>query len=372
MHLHSIFLTGSKTPQSHELPPLIAENIRSFKDFHPGCVHTLYNDASLRSFICANMSSEVLWAYDELVPLAYKADLGRYCLMYVMGGIYSDVANFFFSPYLAPRTSRKLSVLRDRRHTAPWITMNSLIAAPPRMPVFLKAAEQIARNARSRYYGMEALCPTGPVLFGREIARWVEPHQISLGQVITINDDHTYHMFGYLSETGNLVAIRRKWSDGISSLGVNVEPSYRDIYQSKEIYRSEQTITKSFDPRYMIQRGFIEASEMLGNVAVVNSLGRFIFNGPFVNLPKGNYGVRLYLTPGHQDALVFSGVVDIIAAGGRLEVVPPHPIQFAIGRVGFVLDIKFSTTRVLNGLSVRVQADQPLSYGFRGLEIIKF
>jgi hypothetical protein len=371
MHLHSIFLTGSEAAQDGELPPLIAENIRSFKDYHPGGVHTLYTDASLRAFIRANMSSEVLWAYDELVPLSYKADLGRLCLLHVMGGLYSDVANFFFSPYVTPRNSRKLAVLQDRRHTAPWITITGLIAAPPRMPVFLKAAEQIARNARSRYYGKESLCPTGPVLFGREIARWVEPHQISLGEVITVNDDHAHHTLGFLSETGSLVAIRRKWSDGISSLGVKVPPSYGEIYQAKEIYRSEQTPAKSFDPAYMIQRGFIEASGMLDNAAVVEPFGRFIFNGPFVTVPKGNYEVRLALTPGRADGLTFSGAVDIVANGGKIEVVPPHPLEFAIGRAGFVLNIKFSTARSLSGLCVRIQADQPLSYGFRGLEIIR-
>ena len=38
------------------------------------------------------MDSDVLNAFDMLKPLAYKADLARYCLIYKLGGWYADIS----------------------------------------------------------------------------------------------------------------------------------------------------------------------------------------------------------------------------------------------------------------------------------------
>ena len=50
-----------------------------------------YDDTGARDFIINNYPSEVLWAYDKLIPGAYKADLWRYCVLYINGGIYVDI-----------------------------------------------------------------------------------------------------------------------------------------------------------------------------------------------------------------------------------------------------------------------------------------
>ncbi len=89
---HSIYLTGqSNAPLSEQ----ISANLDSFKRNYSDFEHVLYTDASLRTFISENFESAVLWAYDQLIPLAYKADLGRYCLLYKLGGVYSDLSISF-------------------------------------------------------------------------------------------------------------------------------------------------------------------------------------------------------------------------------------------------------------------------------------
>jgi hypothetical protein len=98
-NLYSIFLTGNQKRVLHleTLPFQIKRNIESLIHFHPSHTHKIYSDEELRCFINLRFGKEVIKAYDNLRPLAYKADLGRYCLLYENGGLYADLSVCFFS-----------------------------------------------------------------------------------------------------------------------------------------------------------------------------------------------------------------------------------------------------------------------------------
>jgi hypothetical protein len=55
------------------------------------CIHYLFCDADCREFIRNEYPPDVLMAYDRLIPTAFKADLWRYCVLYIYGGVYLDV-----------------------------------------------------------------------------------------------------------------------------------------------------------------------------------------------------------------------------------------------------------------------------------------
>ena len=55
------------------------------------CIHYLFNDADCRAFIAREFPDDVLYAYDRLIPTAFKADLWRYCVLYKYGGVYLDI-----------------------------------------------------------------------------------------------------------------------------------------------------------------------------------------------------------------------------------------------------------------------------------------
>jgi len=61
------------------------------------CVHYLFNDADCRSFIENEYPLDVVYAYDQLIPTAFKADLWRYCILYKYGGVYLDIKYRFVS-----------------------------------------------------------------------------------------------------------------------------------------------------------------------------------------------------------------------------------------------------------------------------------
>lgn len=55
-----------------------------------GWEYRFYNDDDARNFLQTHFPIEVLEAFDILIPGAFKADLFRYCVLFIHGGIYAD------------------------------------------------------------------------------------------------------------------------------------------------------------------------------------------------------------------------------------------------------------------------------------------
>jgi mannosyltransferase OCH1-like enzyme len=74
-----------------QIPIKMYNAIQSIRLNNPEFKYYLFDDNDSREFIKKNFKSEVLYAYDSLIPGAYKADLWRYCVLYIAGGIYIDI-----------------------------------------------------------------------------------------------------------------------------------------------------------------------------------------------------------------------------------------------------------------------------------------
>ena len=57
---------------------------------HPTWKYTLFNDSESISFLRQRCGERAAEAYRALKPRAHKADLFRYCFMYVNGGVYLE------------------------------------------------------------------------------------------------------------------------------------------------------------------------------------------------------------------------------------------------------------------------------------------
>lgn len=234
--LFSILLTGHDSPKLDAFPEKIRQNFSSLAAEHPFGEHRIYQDEELRSFIAERFGPEVVSSYDQLVPLAYRADLGRYCLLYEHGGIYSDVSNFFFAP-VCDGPPHRLHVFRDNFSQVPWLVNNALIAAPAHADVFRHTIEAICHHVRTRYYGINALSPTGPNLFGQMLALHSDQIELANGRVVVINgESQRYESFAFVSKDGELIAVRRKTSPGLESLGMKTDSGYAECYARQGIY----------------------------------------------------------------------------------------------------------------------------------------
>lgn len=147
-----------------------------------------YSDKDSRDFIKNNFDNEILTAYDKLIPGAYKADLFRYCILYINGGIYSDLTQRFTMPFknFIDLENDNLYLVKDIDHYkvngdgySKGIQI-SFIATRPGNEIFLKAMNQIITNVNKKFYGDNPLHPTGPSLFYNILQDYEDKYKMEL------------------------------------------------------------------------------------------------------------------------------------------------------------------------------------------------
>jgi mannosyltransferase OCH1-like enzyme len=138
-------------------------SIRSIIDNNPNYNYEFYDNDEARKFIKKNFKNDVVNAYDRLIPGAYKADLFRYCYLYINGGIYVDCKMLCHINFDELFTfDYDIILVNDRIPNAYW---NGFICAKPNLDIFKKCINQIVIYVNDEYYGKDALDITGPRLF---------------------------------------------------------------------------------------------------------------------------------------------------------------------------------------------------------------
>ena len=78
-----------------KIPPIVYENL---KKYAPQIPYTIFDDAECTDFLTTHFKPPVLKLFNKLQHGAHKADLFRYCLLYVKGGIYLDIKTKLIKP----------------------------------------------------------------------------------------------------------------------------------------------------------------------------------------------------------------------------------------------------------------------------------
>jgi len=164
-----IFMTWS----SHQLSDDMHNNIQLWIKNNPNWELYLYDDKDCIDFIKSNFPQEVFDAYNNLFPTAYKADLFRYCLLYIHGGAYTDVKMVPLKPLdeIVTEDVGFLSVKdkHEKHYEFDGYVYQAFMYAKPQHPFLEKAIKMIVENSKSGYYGNDPLCLTGPGLLGKSV-----------------------------------------------------------------------------------------------------------------------------------------------------------------------------------------------------------
>ena len=147
---------------------------QTFVELNPEYEVLLMLDVHCRVFITKHFPPDVLNAYDTLVPKAYKADLFRYCFLYVKGGCYFDNKMINRTPlrrtiqptddFLVCSDSLPYGVAAKTLKEAKRY-YNAVICSAPRDIRMLKAIQYVVSMVHSRSYGFSDLDISGPVAF---------------------------------------------------------------------------------------------------------------------------------------------------------------------------------------------------------------
>jgi hypothetical protein len=227
----------------------VLENIASLKRHHHGIAHKLFDREAVEELIEAEFPREVGEAYRALKPLAYKADLARYCIIYAMGGIYADISHFFARGL--PFDGSRPVVFADAFLSSPWDTNNSVFAAPAGHDALARAIDLVCANVKRRYYGPTFLCPTGPALFGKAWASTTEVDDLTVGKSRAVTREVLSTMLPglplpklvrvhclLLGET--VVAVKRKQRiGGLGDEWVASTDDYLAQWENRDIYERE-------------------------------------------------------------------------------------------------------------------------------------
>jgi mannosyltransferase OCH1-like enzyme len=164
----SIPLKIFQTWYTKDLPLNMKNAVNKLKQQNPEFQHFLFDDNDCRNYIIKHFNKDVLYAFDKLIPGAFKADLWRYCVMYIEGGVYLDIKYYCEDGFSLKELINDNCLVRDRDdHFVNGSGIyNAFIVSFPENKIYKKLIERIVYNVKNNFYGYNSLYVTGPGLFG--------------------------------------------------------------------------------------------------------------------------------------------------------------------------------------------------------------
>ena len=189
-----------REPISKEKYPNWSEFQASFQQ--EGYEYRFYTDSEARGILETHFPPEIVSAYDDLLPGAFKADLFRYCILLLYGGVYADIDILMTSKlddviqddtgFLIPLDKQPFS--SENKTLCLW---NGFMAVSPGHPYMAKVVENVVNAVRNRYtyvdYAKMVTCPyqaneremnkwaflfaTGPCMLGLTVNQVLGRHE---------------------------------------------------------------------------------------------------------------------------------------------------------------------------------------------------
>jgi hypothetical protein len=216
------------------LPPRMAECVASLKRDNPEFAHHLYDDDDCERFIEEHFHPEVVDAFRTLIPGAFKADLWRYCVLFIHGGIYLDIKFRCINGF-------RLVQMTDREYfcntLSPHGVYTAIMVCLPGNPVLKRCIHQIVHHVRTEFYGSSCFDITGPQLVSRCLRP--EDKNTDLTFTETKTDENavvvfqkTYERYRYIVFKGQYALEQYPEYERAIQL-----PYYGDLYDARHIYR---------------------------------------------------------------------------------------------------------------------------------------
>lgn len=218
----------------------VKDAIQSVEDSFAVSEHHCWNMDEAFEFIVQHFDKSVQRAFKCLTPLSYKADLFKYCLLYIEGGWYIDAGvKMILNPEVLFKDDYNPDFVLFRSTggwDAPWNCSLAILYAAPKSPVFITTLEQLVSNCKNKYYGVNPLCPTMSP-FGRSIAIHNKNDNIKMGKVVDVkrNDVHR----GFRIPPIGLIATRKPKLakvGNVKDIGLHGSNNYAELWKNREVY----------------------------------------------------------------------------------------------------------------------------------------
>ena len=208
-----ILLSGDKKVRP-VLPDNIAENVEYFKECYSDFRYQLIRDSEIEEIFHETFHVDDFNAYQRLRPLAFRADLARYCLVYLYGGWYADISLKPLFRYQLPRKCKFLYFVDHgdgsmRPAPSSFDCQNGFFYSDKGSNILLNAIKSIVSNCKNKYYGFTSLSPTGPTLFGSLIANERQSMSYVSGTFMPLTPSLINKNRSYVSPDGIILAMHK-------------------------------------------------------------------------------------------------------------------------------------------------------------------
>ena len=219
--------------------------IKSITDFYGTEEYHLYSGEEVEKIIKDNFDADVYKSYQKLKPYAYKADLARYCLLYLYGGLYVDLNIRFINPLDINYLNQwNFFAFRDINTNSirNWAVCNGIMFTKKKCNILSKSINLIVNNCKKEHYGIQVTEPTGGIVLGKSIILEQEEFCCTNGEFICINNSIHNSMkktLGFFTDYGDFIALHKP--PGISSgcmktLGFPQTNNYVEMWRNKDVY----------------------------------------------------------------------------------------------------------------------------------------
>jgi len=252
-----IFQTGG----SCEVTKGMYDAVHTWIDKNPDWEYYFFDDKACRDFIKEYFPKKVLDAYDNLIPGAYKADLWRYCVLYIHGGLYVDNKCVLLASSLndvIPEDVEFLSVLDRYLETMEFsgYIYQAFICSKSKHPFLEKVIDMVVENAEIGSYGYDQLSPTGPGLLGKAINLAIdrqenESHMVGINNVSGFKYilwKNGYSENGCVVDEGNMAILRNHYLEYYDECRKKGISSYHDLWFLGLVYKNRKGALNHLKP----------------------------------------------------------------------------------------------------------------------------
>lgn len=219
-----VFQTWKEKDISKDMRQTILQLRNQHKDYD----FYLYDDKMCRDFIIQHFDDDVLNAFDTLIPGAFKADLWRYCVLYIYGGVYMDIKLQFINGF-------NLNILIDnecypmdipQRQHGVW---QGFLICKPQNEILKKCIYRICSHVKDKFYGNSYLYVTGPHLMYNIIKQTNKDFNIYESSVKLIRNKRLYLYY----KSFPMIQYYNSYSKDKSIMG----PCYSTLWEKRQIYK---------------------------------------------------------------------------------------------------------------------------------------
>ncbi len=218
-----------QTLKEKKMYPDMKTNALKLREQNKDFTFYLYDDDMCREFIKKYFNVQVLHAFDTLIPGPFKADLWRYCILYVYGGVYMDIKLNCINGFRLNNILHEECYPRDIPHRQKGIWQGFLISKP-KNELFNKCIQVICMHVKFKFYGSTFLSVTGPHLMYNIMSKYNKRFYYDISKMKLIRKDFKLYLYYNNKPVLNFY---KTWDDDKKKMGVR----YSVLWRQRKIYK---------------------------------------------------------------------------------------------------------------------------------------